>query len=208
MNQILELQQNPHFSPLRVNCRLPNVRILEKIYRHRTVTLFCSFLLLYYRFFVGFVTHLLDFFGLLHWGWLSYDGTSVLQWRHNERDRVSTHRRLDCLLNRLFRRRSKKTVCVIGIYEGNPPMTGWFPSQRASDAENVSIWWCHPGSYPAKKRVKLTCVKSRVSVTASHCIWNKQQGPFYQEMETDIRVSESNQHCFKTLSKPLMGWDP
>ena len=25
-----------------------------------------------------------------------------LQWRHNERDGVSTHRRLDCLLNRFF----------------------------------------------------------------------------------------------------------
>ena len=32
-----------------------------------------------------------------------------LQWRHNERDGVSNHRRLDCLLNRLFRRWSKKT---------------------------------------------------------------------------------------------------
>ena len=29
-----------------------------------------------------------------------------LQWRHNERDGVSNHRRLECLLNRLFRRRS------------------------------------------------------------------------------------------------------
>ena len=28
-----------------------------------------------------------------------------LQWRHNECDGMSNHRRLDCLLNRLFRRR-------------------------------------------------------------------------------------------------------
>ena len=33
----------------------------------------------------------------------------ALQWRHNERDGVSNHRGLDCLLNRLFRPRSKKT---------------------------------------------------------------------------------------------------
>ena len=33
---------------------------------------------------------------------------SSLQWRHNERDGVSNHRRLDCLLNRFFRRRSNK----------------------------------------------------------------------------------------------------
>ena len=32
-----------------------------------------------------------------------------LQWRLNEPDGVSNHRRLDCLLKRLFRRRSKKT---------------------------------------------------------------------------------------------------
>ena len=30
----------------------------------------------------------------------------ALQWRHNERDSVSNHRRLNCLLNRLFRYRS------------------------------------------------------------------------------------------------------
>ena len=69
----------------------------------------------------------------------------TLQCRHNERDDVSNHRRLYCLFNRLFRHRSKKTskLCVTGLCEGNPPVTGGFPSQRASNAENVSIWWCH-----------------------------------------------------------------
>ena len=34
-----------------------------------------------------------------------------------------------------------------GLCEGNPvTMTGRFPSQRASNAENVSIWWRHHGS--------------------------------------------------------------
>ena len=44
---------------------------------------------------------------------------------------------LDCLLNRLFRRRSKKTSKphVTGLCKGNPPVTGGFPSQRASNAE-------------------------------------------------------------------------
>ena len=32
----------------------------------------------------------------------------TLYWPHNERDGVSNHRRPDCLLNRLFRRRSKE----------------------------------------------------------------------------------------------------
>ena len=33
---------------------------------------------------------------------------SMRQWRHTERDGASNHRPLHCLLNRLFRRRSKK----------------------------------------------------------------------------------------------------
>ena len=63
----------------------------------------------------------------------------------NEHDGHSNHRRLDCLLNRLFRRRSKKTsqLRVTGLCEGNSPVTGEFPAQRASNAEDVSIWWSH-----------------------------------------------------------------
>ena len=34
--------------------------------------------------------------------------TTALQWRNNERDGVSNHQRHNCLLNRLFRRSSKK----------------------------------------------------------------------------------------------------
>ena len=69
----------------------------------------------------------------------------LLQQRHNERHGVSNHRRPDSLLNCLFRDRSEKTskLCVTGFCEGNSPMTGEFPAQRASDAENVSIWWRH-----------------------------------------------------------------
>ena len=32
---------------------------------------------------------------------------------------------------------------VTGLCEGNSPVTGEFPTQRASNAENVSIWWRH-----------------------------------------------------------------
>ena len=67
----------------------------------------------------------------------------TLQWRHNGRDGVSDHQPHDCLLNRLFRRRSKKTskLRVTGLCVGNWPITGEFPTQRASNAENVFIWW-------------------------------------------------------------------
>ena len=70
---------------------------------------------------------------------------SSIMWRHNERDGASNHQRIDCLLNRLFRRRSKKTskFRVAGPCEGNSPVTGEFPSPWASNVENVSIWWSH-----------------------------------------------------------------
>ena len=76
--------------------------------------------------------------------WFDYD-ISSLHWRHNGRDSVSHHQPHDCLLNRLFRRRSKKTskLRVTGLCVGNSTGTGEFPAQMASNAENVSIWWRH-----------------------------------------------------------------
>ena len=49
-----------------------------------------------------------------------------LQWHYNEGDSVSNHRRLDCLLNRSFRRRSKTTskVRVTGLCGANSPEKG------------------------------------------------------------------------------------
>ena len=51
-----------------------------------------------------------------------------LQWRHNERDGVSNHRRIDCSG---VRRKSKKTLKLrtTGLCKGNPPVIDglWFP---------------------------------------------------------------------------------
>ena len=68
-----------------------------------------------------------------------------LQWRHYGLDGVSNHQPHHCLLSRLFGRRSKKTtkLRVTGLSAGNSPGTGEFPAQRASNAENISIWWRH-----------------------------------------------------------------
>ena len=78
---------------------------------------------------------------------ITLDHDTPLRWRHNEGDSVSNHQPHDCLLNRLFRRRSKKTskLRVTGLCAGNSPGTGEFPAQMASYAENVSIWWRHHG---------------------------------------------------------------
>ena len=53
----------------------------------------------------------------------------TLQWRHNGHDSVSNHQPHDCLLNHLFRRRSKKTskLRVTGLYAANSLGTGEFP---------------------------------------------------------------------------------
>ena len=73
---------------------------------------------------------------------LSFTASS-LQLRHNGHDSVSNHQPHDCFLNRLFRRRPKKTskLRVIGLCAGNSPRTDEFHAQMASNAENVSIWW-------------------------------------------------------------------
>ena len=89
--------------------------------------------------------------GLLTW---------TLQWRHNEHEGISNHWRHDCLLNCLFRHRSKKTskLRVTGLCAGNSPVTGEFPAHRASNAEFFSIWWRHHEI-------------SRVTLTGMHS-WN------------------------------------
>ena len=68
-------------------------------------------------------------------------GIHPLRWRHNGRDSVSNHQPHDCLVNYLFRSRSKKTskLRVTGLCAGNSTETGEFPAQMASNAENVSI---------------------------------------------------------------------
>ena len=83
----------------------------------------------------------------LHLPW-NLNHTSLL-WRHNGRDVVSNRQPHDCLLNRLFRRKSKKTskLRVTGLCAGNSPVTGEFPAQRTSNAENASIWWRHHVEY-------------------------------------------------------------
>ena len=101
-----------------------------------------------------------------------------LQWRHNEHDSVSNHQPHDCLLNRLFRCRSKKTpkLCVTGLCVWNSPGTGEFPAQMASYAENISIWWRHHAKGWANNRDASDLKRHRAHYDATvisyiHCIF-------------------------------------
>ena len=67
-------------------------------------------------------------------------GTS-LQWHDNEHHGVSNHRLLDGLLNRLFRRTSKKTskLHVTGLCEGNSSVTGNSPHKGQVTRNMISF---------------------------------------------------------------------
>ena len=93
----------------------------------------------------------------------------ALQWHHNDNDGVSNHQPHGCLLNRLFRRRSKKTSKLrdTGLCVGNSTGTGEFPAQRPSYAENVSIWWRHHGT------TRYMCFVFFHSLSRSLVIWSQ-----------------------------------
>ena len=71
-----------------------------------------------------------------HHPWIDEYGPTTLQWRHNERDSVSNHQPHDCLLNRLFRRWSRKTsnsaslAFVRGIHRGPVNSSHKWPVMR------------------------------------------------------------------------------
>ena len=83
--------------------------------------------------------------------WLPWSARDIqthlipLQWRHSGRDCVSGHQPHYCLLNRLFRRRSKKTskLRVTGLCAWNSPVP----------VEDVSIWWRHHAFVQRKQPV-------------------------------------------------------
>ena len=91
----------------------------------------------------------------------------ALQWRHNDHDGVSNHQTRGCLLNRLFRRRSKKTskLRITGLCAGNSPgpvnsphkgpvTRKMFPfddvimgTASCQEVDYGSTKWCHDSRY-------------------------------------------------------------
>ena len=63
----------------------------------------------------------------------------------NEHQDILIHLLFACLISSLFKHTPKKTskLCITGLSKGNSQVSGWFPLQRASNAENDFISWCH-----------------------------------------------------------------
>ena len=82
------------------------------------------------------------------------------------------------------RRKSKKTskLRLTGLYEGNSPVTGEFPAQRVSNAENVSIWWRRHGEilfhgtfkgfHVSQVMIKLFLPELPLGVVLIKIVWN------------------------------------
>ena len=58
---------------------------------------------------------------------------------------VSNHQPHDCLLNHFIQAQIKENIKALRHWPLWGEFTGEFPTQRASNAENAFIWWCHHG---------------------------------------------------------------
>ena len=67
---------------------------------------------------------------------------------HNEHDGASNHKPHDCLLNRLFRCRSKKTskLRVTGLCAGKSPETGEFPPHKGPVTQKMLPYHVYRGA--------------------------------------------------------------
>ena len=109
--------------------------------------------------------------------------------------------------NRFLRRRSKRTskLRVIGLCEGNMPVTSGFPSHRASNAENASIWWRR---YETRQFQNLAN-----SIYQCHCYIEAMVVPYCSCQKPGLRVSKyrvkSNKDSLMCLLiRCRLGWQP
>ena len=119
--------------------------------------------------------------------WLLVVPPFSLQWRHNERDEISNQQPHDCLLNHLFRRRSKKTPRHWPFCVGNSPVTGEFPAQRASNAgffpfddviisqsdsiSNIKNWMFFHIKYTVHLKTIIFCVRNALVILTGEHTW-------------------------------------
>ena len=99
----------------------------------------------------------------------SYHSISLL-WRHNEHDSVSYHQPRGCLLDRLFRRRSKKTskLRVTGLCVGNSPGPVNSPhkgpvTRKMFPFDDVIMCWPRPRKKHHPSSLNLTIFIARLN---------------------------------------------
>ena len=69
--------------------------------------------------------------------------------------------------------RKYQSSAWLAFCKGNSPVTGEFPAQSASNAENISIWWRHHA---------IMSTLSWLWITRNHCLiqlWSHLQGGLY-----------------------------
>ena len=122
---------------------------------------------------------------------ICYYSLKPLQYRQNGRDSVSNHQPHHCLLNRQFRRRSKKTskLRVTGLCAGNSLGTGEFPAQMASNAKNVSIWWRHH----AMNDCKVNATQMKLKSLTVFMIYLDRQIDRQRDRETESHTDRDRQ---------------
>ena len=90
----------------------------------------------------------------------------------------------------------KKTpkLHVTGLCEGNPSVTGGSPSQKASNAETVSIWWRHHVITPWKNNTYTIAISYRTC-----CMASLLTGRGLADWVTFSVVNGMSQHISETL---------
>ena len=98
--------------------------------------------------------------------WQMYMYLLSLQWRHNGHDGVSNHQRIDCLLKRSFRRRSKKRSKSLAFMRGNHRWPVNFPHKVPVTRKMFPF---DEGFMPCTHRVTVSTMTSNRTYYAHFC---------------------------------------
>ena len=132
---------------------------------------------------------------------------SSLQWRHNDHSGVSINQPHDCLLNRLFGCRLKKTskLRITGLCAGNSPGPVSSPHKGPVTRNmfpfddvimNVCISFVCQG-YSRLLNYHLEIIWELL------CHWRNAEGHEYDGVVSDHNVKNNNQACFIRYGAPI-----
>ena len=89
---------------------------------------------------------------------------------------------------------------VTGLWAGNSPVSGEFPAQRTSNAENISIWWRHHGHEYDYSRMGI--ILHNLHIVSSNFIHPRIQGSPWLGIFADIPLLLIHA---KLMSKTIKG---